>query len=79
MAQQTRSECYTQRLAAVDTGKYILVIDPQMQTLRVVFRGQMPILSEPGVWTEIIDDCIPGFPKGPVARRAGLPPAPGTA
>jgi hypothetical protein len=81
MAPQTRSECYTQRLAAADTGNYIIVVAPRIRTLRVVFRGyplrtgsnkrwmsqlsdgtllsldplpkQMPILSEPGVWTQI--------------------------
>ena len=39
MAQQTRSECCTQRLAAADIGNYIIVIDLRIQTLRVVFRG----------------------------------------
>src|SRR5690606_12889099 len=94
MAPQTRREGYTQRLAAVDSGNYyIIVIDPQIQTLRVVFRGnplrtggnkrcvsllsdgtlsslnplarQMPILSEPGVWTEIIETISLAFQKNP--------------
>ena len=39
MAQQTRSECYTQRLVAVKTGNYIIVVDPRIRTLRIVFRG----------------------------------------
>ncbi|HBP27960.1 MAG: hypothetical protein ACTIKR_11460 [Advenella sp.] len=71
MAQQTRSECYTQRLAAADTDNYIIVIDPQIQTLRVVFRGQMPTLSEPGVWTQIIETVSLAFQKDPPQGGSG--------
>ena len=71
MAQQTQSECYTQRLAAADTGNDIIVIDPQIQTLRVVFRGYALRTGSKKRWMSQLSDgtLLPSRPFRWFGRR----------